>query len=189
MSGPPPKKEGERRRRNKDAVATEIVNVDELLAGEVEIPVPPMRADDCTEECSDECDEHTGELIPRWHPIAHQAYTSLARSGQVVFMEPSDWATAYALCEMLSRELKPKPIVVSDGEDGSHIEWIIQPVNGAVMNAFLKGWGGMLMATEGDRRKLRLELERKKRIDAAAEGIVVDIAQRRADAFKGTGTG
>jgi len=43
------------------------------------------------------------------------------------------------------------------------------------------------MATEGDRRRLRIELERKKRIDAAAGDVakVVDIVQRRQDAFKG----
>lgn len=182
--GPPPKKKAERRRRNKEGVAIEVVNVDELLAGEVEIPAPPTRADDCTEECDEECEKHTGESVYTWHPIAVHAYLSLAKSGQVVFMEPSDWATALALCETLSRELKPKPIVVHDGEDGSHIEWIVQPVNGAVMNAFLKGWAS-LMATEGDRRRLRIELERRKRLDAAAEGgNVVDIVQRRADALR-----
>lgn len=189
MSGPPPKKEAERRRRNKpeDGIPTQVINVDELLAGEVEIPMPPTYIDEHKDDCADDCEKHTGEERPAWHPVAHQAYWSLAKSGQVIFMEPSDWSTAYALCETLSRELKPKPIVVDDGGDeGTHIEWVIQPVNGAVLNAFLKGWAS-LMATEGDRRRLRIELERKKRIEAAAgdETTVIDIVQRRADAFKG----
>jgi hypothetical protein len=185
VPGPTRKKDAERRRRNKDGIETQVVNVDELLAGDVEIPVPPMRLDACEDECSDDCDKHTGEEVPAWHPIAHQAYWSLAASGQVIFMEPSDWMTAYALCETLSRELKAKPIVVPGGEgEASTIQWVIQPVNGSVLSSFLKGWTSLL-ATEGDRRRLRIELERRKRIDGAAEGDnVVDIVQARADAFK-----
>jgi len=186
MPGPPRKKEAERRRRNKDGIETQVVNVDELLAGEVEIPVIPMRLDGHRDDCEDGCEKHTGEFVYTWHPIAVEAYESLARSGQVIFMEPSDWSTALALCEMLSRELKPKPITTTDADGATSIDWVIQPVNGAVMNAFLKGWAS-LMATEGDRRRLRIELERKKRIDAAAGDVakVVDIVQRRQDAFKG----
>jgi hypothetical protein len=186
VPGPPPKKEAERRRRNKSEVKTTVVDIDALLAGEVESPDPPTRLDEHNDKCSEDCEKHTGEEVPTWHPIALEAYYSLMASGQVIWMEPSDWATAYALCEMLSRELKPKPIVVATGEGTSEIQWVTQPVNGAVMNAFLKGWSTSLMATEGDRRKLRIELERRKRLDAAAAGDnVVSIAQKRADAFKG----
>lgn len=183
MSGPPPKKKSERRRRNKpDGLATEIVNVDDLIAGEVEIPTPPTHL----VPVDDDDPDGEKEEVYSWHPVALNAYLSLAKSGQVIWMEPSDWATAFALCEMLSRELNPKPIVVTDSDGSGHVEWVKQPVNGAVMNAFLKGWSSGLMATEGDRRKLRIELERRKRLDAAAEGgPVIDIVQRRADAFKG----
>lgn len=181
MPGPVPKKDEERRRRNKkpDGIETQIVNIDELLQGDVEIPIPPMKyVDDDGEELDEpEC---------RWHPIAYEAYWSLAKSGQVIYMEPSDWMTAYTLCETLSRELKAKPIVVPGGEgQPSEIQWVIQPVNGAVLNAFLKGWANLL-ATEGDRRRLRIELERKKRIDAAlsGDGVVVSITQNRDDVFK-----
>lgn len=187
MSGPAPKKDAERRRRNKkpDGIETQVINIDELLAGDVEVPMPPERLDDCNDDCDDDCEKHTGEIVPSWHPIAVEAYWSLAKSGQVIFMEPSDWMTAYALCETLSRELKPKPMVTVDSEGASTIHWVSQPVNGSVLSSFLKGWNS-LMATEGERRRLRIELERKKRIDAAAEGVtnVVDIVQARADAFK-----
>lgn len=39
--------------------------------------------------------------------------------------------------------------------------------------------------TEGDRRRLRIELERQRRLDAAAEGEgkVVDIVAKRAELF------
>jgi hypothetical protein len=186
MPGPVGKRDAERRRRNKDGVETITVDLENLLSQEIEIPAPPLkRAKGDDNEPA--VDEETGEELweSAWHPIAEATYLSLARSGQAIFYEPSDWHTAYALCEMLSRELSPKPIVVMDGEDGSHIEWVKQPVNGAVMNAFLKGWTA-LMATEGDRRRLRIELERKKHRDAAAGGDsnVVSIVQNRADLFK-----
>jgi hypothetical protein len=197
MPGPPPKREAQRRRRNKDGIQTISVDLDKLIAEDVDVPVPPVRWVKYDLEKHGERDDLelggiTGEDLGFWvddfHPIALQAYWSLASSGQSIFMEPSDWATALALCEMLSRELKPKPIVVDDGgEAGSHIEWVEQPVNGAVMNAFLKGWAS-LMATEGDRRRLRMEFERKKAKDAAASGgNVAQISKLRSDRFKKAG--
>ncbi len=207
MPGPPPKKEAERRRRNKpaDGIATQVINIDELLAGEVEVPMPPTRwvkDPDATdgegffdEDDEDDADDPDAVVEPgregyhevcAWHPIAEEAYWSLARSGQVIFMEPSDWMTAYTLCETLSRELKPKPMTTTDADGATSIRWVKQPVNGAVLSSFLKGWNS-LMATEGERRRLRIELERKRRIDEAAEATsnVIDIVQERAAAFKG----
>ena len=184
--GPPPKRSEARRRRNKDTVETMKINLDEVLAGEVEIPAPPMH--DVKDDDGDPVvDEETGEILqePSWHPIAHDLYMSLTRSGQALFYEPSDWHTAYALCESLSREFKPKPIVVQVGEGETEIQWVMQPVNGAVMNMVLKGLSA-LMATEGDRRRLRIELDRKKAQDAAlsGDGKVVPIVQSREELFK-----
>jgi hypothetical protein len=169
VPGPVPKKDAERRRRNKtpesagslSAIPAEVVNVDELLVGEVEIPQP------------DEA----------WHPIARQVYEAQMRSGQVVWMEPSDWSMLYLLCESISRDLNPQ--VVGITEDGDVVKEQI-PLKGASLSSYLKAFEALLMA-EGGRRRLRIELERQKRLDAAAEGDgkVVDIVQRRADAFKG----
>lgn len=169
MPGPVPKKDAERRRRNKtpesegslSAIPAEVVNVDELLAGDVEIPVP---------------DES-------WHPIARQIYEAQMASGQVIWMEPSDWSMLYLLCESISRDLNPQ--VVGITEEGDVVKDVI-PLKGASLSSYLKAFEALLMA-EGGRRRLRIELERQKRIDAAAEGEgkVVDIVQRRADAFKG----
>lgn len=162
MPGPAPKKDAERRRRNKPDVAVEVVNLDELIAGEVEIPVP---------------DED-------WHPTARLMYESVKRSGQVIWMEPSDWSTLYLMCESLSRDLKPQVVGISE-ESGEAIYAVI-PLKGASLNAYLKAMASLMML-EGDRRRLRIELERKKRIDAAAEGggKVVDLVQVRKDVFKG----
>ncbi len=167
MPGPVPKKDAERRRRNKtpessgstSAIPAEIVNVDALLVGEVEIPTP---------------DES-------WHPIARQIYEAQMRSGQVLWMEPSDWSMLYLLCESISRDLNPQ--VVGITEEGEVVKDTI-PLKGASLSSYLKAFEALLMA-EGGRRRLRIELERQRRIDAAAEdvGKVVDIVQRRADAL------
>lgn len=167
IPGPPPKKDAERRRRNKSGtdekshIPATVVNVDELLVGEVEIPEP---------------DED-------WHPIALMMYESVMKSGQVIWMEPSDWAALYLMCESISRDLEPQ--VVGITEEGDVVKDTI-PLKGASLNAYLKGMASLMML-EGDRRRLRIELERQKRIDAAAEGggNVVDIVAHRADAFKG----
>lgn len=170
IPGPVPKKDAERRRRNKtpdhgenlSAIPAQVVNVDELLVGEVEVPEP---------------DEG-------WHPIALQMYESVMKSGQILWMEPSDWSALYLLCESISRDLKPQVIGINE-ETGKPIMATI-PLKGASLTAYLKGMASLMML-EGDRRKLRLELERAKRLEAAAgdDGKVVDIVQRRADAFKG----
>lgn len=167
IPGPPPKKDAERRRRNKTGsdershIPATVVNVDELLVGEVEVPTP---------------DES-------WHPIARQIYDSVLKSGQVIWMEPSDWSVLYLLCESLSRDLKPQVIGINE-ESGEPVFAVI-PLKGSSLNAYTKTMASLMML-EGDRRRLRIELERQKRLDAAAEGgTVVDIVQHRADVFKG----
>lgn len=167
--GPVPKKDAERRRRNKSPEAggstshipAQVVNVDELLVGEVEVPAP-------------------GE---NWHPIALQIYESVQRSGQVIWMEPSDWSVLYLMCESISRDLNPQFVGLT--EEGEPVFESI-PLKGASLSAYNKTMASLMML-EGDRRRLRIELERQRRIDAAAEegSKVVDIVQRRADAFKG----
>jgi len=169
MSGPVPKKKAERRRRNKDGVEIQVVNVDDLLVGEVEIPV---------------ADEN-------WEDLTKSFYESFSKSGQALWMEPTDWMTAYMLMETLDRHLKPQDVKVGQtgGFEGSPVEYVFEekiiPIPGGVLNAILKGLSSLL-ATEGDRRRLRIELERKKAIDAAlsGDGVVVSITQNRQDVFK-----
>jgi hypothetical protein len=169
MPGPAPKKDAERRRRNKDAVETEIVNLDELIAGEVEVP----KAD------------------PEWEPLTKSFWDSFKSSGQAIWMEPSDWMTAYTLMEVLDRWLKPQEVRVGEyrpgAQEGGQVEYIFEdkilPMPGSVLNSILKGLSA-LMATEGDRRRLRIELERKKAVEAALGGNVVSISKTREDRFK-----
>jgi hypothetical protein len=183
MPGPVAKRSEARRRRNKVDGGVIKVNLDEAIHREIEIPAPPTR---------ETVDEDTGEVTIKslWHPYVERAYLSLAESGQAIFYEPSDWNTAYLACEAFSRELQPKPIILTDSDGGTYVEMTVSPVNGAVMNAFLKAWESM-MPTEGARRRLHIELDRQKRIDAALgeDGVVVDITKNRADLFKAASRG
>jgi hypothetical protein len=78
---------------------------------------------------------------PAWHPIARNMYVSLSKSGAEQFMEPSDWTMAQWATEWAHRQLvSSKP--------------------SAVMNQLVYQVFSDLMATEGARRRLRIELER-----------------------------
>lgn len=81
---------------------------------------------------------------PLWHPIAADWYLSLRESGQAAFYELSDWAVARYVAELMSRALS------SD-----------RPPNGQYVAA-LNSAMSSLLTTEGDRRRARMELERKK---------------------------
>lgn len=153
--GPIGKRPEERRRTNEPEIPLVTVDIGKLITHEVEIPEP---------------DEN-------WHPVARTWYDSLAKSGQVTFFQPSDWATAYVLAENLSRDLNEQPILVGKGED-AHIEFYAKPMAGASLAAFLKG-ATALLATEGDRRRASVMIEGRK---AGPEGgaKVVGIEDRRA---------
>lgn len=134
--GPVPKRSDQRRRRNKPA------------------------AGDPTEA------EASGAFVPpkantRWHPVAKRWFGSLADSGQSVFYEPSDWATAYVIAESISRELQPQPVTTGMDQDTGLpiVEKMPMPVKGASLAAWLKGMTSLL-ATEGDRRRAAIELRR-----------------------------
>lgn len=201
MPGPPRKRDAERRRRNKDGIETTKVNLDELIAKDVEIPQPPMtnwikvmEEDEETGRFTEQW-EWVEEPVCAWEPLTLSFWNSFQRSGQAIWYEPSDWMTAYALMEILDRWLKPQDVKVgqigTSGEEnsGGNITYLFEPkilaMPGGVLTSILKGLTA-LMATEGDRRRLRIELERKAALDAAlsGDGKVVDIVQRRADAFK-----
>lgn len=128
--GPPPKREAQRRRANKPVVPVETA------AGAAKVEVLPANS--------------------KWHPIAKRLFESLGKSGQSVFYEPSDWAIAYLVAESISRELEPQ--MVGHTVDGRPVMAAV-PVKGAALTAWLRAMT-VLMATEGDRRRLRLELAR-----------------------------
>lgn len=119
-TGPVPKRSSERRRRNKPEGA-EVTSV----------PAPEVDPVNCPP-----ADES-------WHQIARDWYDSLAKSGQAVFYEPSDWATARYVAEAMSRGLQASRFSAQ--------------LFAAVSSAMTE-----LLTTEGARRRARLEIERGK---------------------------
>jgi hypothetical protein len=141
--GPVPKRSEERRRQNKPDIPIAKV----AATGEVE--VPPAN--------------------PRWHPIARRIYESLRTSGQAKFYEPSDWAAAYLLAEALSRDLKPQPVGVS--VITGRIVRANVPLRGGSLAAYLKAFAA-LGVTEGDRRRIGIEIDRKPAPKLAAVSVM-----------------
>jgi hypothetical protein len=81
---------------------------------------------------------------PLWHPIAADWYLSLRESGQAAFYQPSDWAVARYAADLMS-----KVLLSERGPNGQLV---------AALNSVMSS----LLTTEGDRRRARMELERKK---------------------------
>lgn len=104
-----------------------------------------------------------------WHPIARRIWDSLKTSGQSEFFQDSDWAYAYSLCEELSLYKKPK--VNSSGEE-------YHKRSPEMFKALLSGMEKLLM-TEGDRRKVRVELHEPE--PEQDEASVLAIADYRAE--------
>lgn len=96
-----------------------------------------------------------------WHPIAQDWFRSLGESGQATFFEPSDVQTARYVAEAMSTNLA--------GEKFSSMLFA------AVMSA-----SGDLLATEGARRRLRVELQKPAEPDAEQQSAVTSMAERRA---------
>lgn len=84
------------------------------------------------------------EPDPLWHPIAADWYLSLRESGQSAFYEPSDWAMARYAAHVMSQVL-----LSERGPNGQLV---------AALNSVMSS----LLTTEGDRRRARMELDRKK---------------------------
>jgi hypothetical protein len=84
------------------------------------------------------------EPDPLWHAIATDWYLSLQESGQAAFYEPSDWAVARYAAHLMS-----KVLMSEKGPNGQLV---------AALNSVMSS----LLTTEGDRRRARMELERKK---------------------------
>ncbi len=94
-----------------------------------------------------------------WHPIAKLWFESLAESGQSYWYQPSDWAEAFFLAHVMSEALTADTAI-----------------NGPKLSAMLAG-ASRLMTTEGDRRRLRIELERPDPVDSDEAAAVIAIAK------------
>ena len=87
-------------------------------------------------------------------------YLSVAESGQVRFFEPSDWMMLYMTCDQISRQLHKQFIGFRDmGRGQQEATYGYKPMNGSELTAIFKILGS-LGVTEGDRRRMRIELTR-----------------------------
>ena len=128
-----------------------------------------------------------------WHEVAKLVFAGLEQSAQRVFYEPSDWAIAYLACDHISRELEPKFVGFKKTQDGEtekgipvlvdepHFETM--PLTSGSLQGILKALEKIL-ASELDRRKARVEIERGAVAPVdAGPGVV----QSRLELIQGTG--
>lgn len=92
-----------------------------------------------------------------WHPTVKLWWSSLIHSGMVQFYEPSDWGMAAVFADALDREFDDEKIlgVSKDGD----VTRGRGPINPQTLAALLKLSTG-LGFTEGDRRRMQIELTR-----------------------------
>jgi hypothetical protein len=91
-----------------------------------------------------------------WHQVAKDWYQSLKKSGQSAWFQPSDWMEAYVAAEVLSRMLEADKL-------------------SAMLYASWAGHTSRLLVTEGDRRRVRIELERAQQKDPDKEAGVASM--------------
>jgi hypothetical protein len=116
-------------------------------------PIPSREADLArprSRKGSDQQAVTKGEMRPvrwleadsTWHPIAIELYNACEESGQSDFYQQSDIAILYSLCEDLSQFKK------SNKRSGQMAQTIYSAME-------------RLLVTEGDRRRVRIELHEK----------------------------
>lgn len=132
--GPIPKRSEARRRRNVESKTEQVAPV----VAKVRVPAADRK----------------------WHRLARAWYESLAESGQSRFFEPSDWAAARYVAEVMSRSLA--------GEE----------ISATLFRAVWSSLGD-LMTTEAARRRLRLEVDRQLATPPAQSAAVTALADYR----------
>jgi len=88
-------------------------------------------------------------------------YASLGRSAEAIYYEESDWASARVIAMEMGRMLNaPRP-------------------SGQMLSAVWSAMGDLL-STEGQRRRLRFEIDRASATDedTADDAAIIDLAQR-----------
>lgn len=144
-----------------------------------------------------------GELFPvkvpsaprDWHPIAKKLFNGLKTSGQSAYYQNSDWALAYSLCDDLSR-FKQQEEAADHSQEQIETWYDLTPdervaagmdpkrpprghKGGSAMK-LVSIYGALerLLVTEGDRRRLRLELKAPVPQETPAEVLVMEEYRR-----------
>ena len=148
--GPVPKREVARRRRNKTDDSGNPSEATSVELDPEEFPAFVAPAPN-----------------PHWHPAALAIWEAAAASGTRVFWEPSDWSILALTCSQISQEYaddliieKVKlPIEAGGAGGGEELVYGSRPMPSGKFSAVMKALG-MLGLTEGDRRRMHIELER-----------------------------
>lgn len=98
--------------------------------------------------------------IPDAHPFVTELYEAMKKSAQKRYFEPSDWATAKITLHLLNKML-----------------W--NPNPSAMMISAMDTMMSKLLLTEGDRRRVRIEIERKTSGGDAAVVPISDLYRQR----------
>jgi hypothetical protein len=164
--GPAPRRDAERRRRNKpeggpaDKITQEVLDA---LPFEVDYtPEPP-------------------DVSADWHVLVKQFWDDMQTDPARKWMTSGDWAALALVCEAFSRELVDQPVF--DKETGEITERIPVAPKSATIAAFLK----MLEhvgVTESARLRLRKEVSLfpPPAVDVGDGDNVVSMEERRRDA-------
>lgn len=89
---------------------------------------------------------------PDWHPIARDLWESVRKSTFTRYYEPSDWVVLYSTCDDLSSyklQVRRSPTML------------------AAVNQMLTS----LLLTEGDRRRVQIEINRIDESEAESAGV------------------
>lgn len=105
-------------------------------------------ADDVSRAPAREVTWHQAD--PDWHPIARQLYMAAKKSGQAVYYQQSDIALLYSICDDLSDFKK-------SGRRSAQMA-----------SAIYSALTGLLLS-EGDRRRVRIELDSTQPEDEAGK--------------------
>ena len=104
------------------------------------------------------------EPDPDWHPIALMLWESCQVSGQSDFYQQSDIALLYSLCEDLS--MYKKPAINRQGVE-------FHKRSGQMLQTIYSTFERPLIA-EGDRRRVRLELDEEEQGEDASVTVMDD---------------
>lgn len=105
------------------------------------------------------------EPAPGWHPIAMKLWESVKQSTFTRYYEPSDWIVLYSACDDLSNYKKQERR---------------SPTMLAAVNTMLTS----LLLTEGDRRRVQIEINRIDESEAESAGVTALQAWAKARAAK-----
>lgn len=107
-------------------------------------------------------------------------WESLKSSGQALYYEPSDWMTALTALHLLDRQLRPYEYIDEKTKKTKLRVSSVSPTMIAAVWQMLTS----IAVTEGERRRLRIEVERKTGEASDSEAKVIPISQVYADRLR-----